>query len=240
MITNTMTPVEIDKELLKDWLEINREDKRFRALGGWKQARSAKAKFPMSIIHEYVSSRNNRYLLQDVIASREEAMLGLGALYIRALWDNGDGYYVCMQNYGERDYTRTLFILSPHLFSRYRERMHLKQDGIDIIRYFLKRNRIFVHNEDYRRGKDNTEDVMVSCCDGALFGKYFQDGEIMVMDMRTFVANETLTDGYKGRFYNDYENSIKESITKASYDPMTAHVMAHGLTHRKPTKTKED
>ena len=234
MITETMTATEKFADMRKDWNDILNENVRFRTNGGWKHARSAKAKYPMQIIHEWTSPKtHNRYLLQDVLNSRREALNGCGSLMVRAILTTADGMALCMQNMSDKSKKYSLLTFRPHLFKRYKERMGLTFDGIDIIRYFLKRNTFFVFNEEYRRSKGNTTDVMITCYDGAVFGGFDESGEVEDIDLRTFISSETMQEGYKAKFNGEYEECVTAAEERALLDPYYAHIAAHTVKHRK-------
>ncbi|MBR1525187.1 MAG: hypothetical protein IJ640_00810 [Prevotella sp.] len=233
MLTETMTAAEKFAEMRKDWRNILNEDIRFRNNGGWKCARSPKAKYPMQIIHEWTSpTTHNRYLLQDVLNSRREALNGNGSLMVRALLTTAEGVALCMQNIADEKNKYSLLTFRPHLFKRYKERMGLKMDGIDLIRHFLKHNTFFVFNEDYRRSEGNTTDVMITCYDGAVFGRYDESGEVDDIDLRTFISSETMQEGYKAKFNGEYESCITAAEERALLDPYYAHIAAHTIKHR--------
>lgn len=233
MLTETMTATEKFADMRKDWHDILNEDVRFRNNGGWKHARSAQAKYPIQIIHEWTSPKtHNRYLLQNVINSRREALNGSGSLMPRVMLTTAEGMAICMANMSDKSGKYSVLTFRPHLFKRYKERMGLTYNGIDLIRYFLKRNTFFVFNEEYRRSKDNTTDVMITCLDGAVFGRFDESGEVEEIDLRTFISSETMQEGYKAKFNGEYEDCIKEAEERALLDPYYARIAAHTIRHR--------
>jgi hypothetical protein len=229
-----MTPAEAYAELGRDWDELIKEHYRFIANGGWKNARRPNAHYPMSIMHEYMTKTNNRYLLANNIISRQEAVMGTTSLFVRALVNTEEGLCAYSQQF-DKNGKHVLFVFRPHLFKRYRERMALK-DNQDPIRTFFKRNSFYLLEEDYRRSKGNTNDLMFTVQDGAVFGRADYSEEVGFVEMKTFVANDTMQDGYKSRFNEGYNDSMRDIALHAQGDRKLEHIVSHTGVLRKEKK----
>lgn len=207
MITTTMTPDEVLKHILLDRPEIQRECVQYMAKGNCKEARTAK-KFPLRFIHEYTATSGNHYLVMLTFNSRQDLFHFSAGLEAAAVIDTEHGKMMCGTILNMEDRHVHTFYFMPHLFKRYKERMGYKQDGIDLMRVFFKKNMDTVHMAEYRRkSKDDDTDVMLSCVDGAVFGyRHPQDRHSFVL--MTFIANDTMQGGYKAKFNEQYNGSV--------------------------------
>lgn len=207
MITTTMTPKEVLEQMLLDRPEIQRESVRYMAQGKCKEARVAKV-FPLRYVHEYTATSGNHYMVMLTFNSRKDAFDLNAGLEAAAVIDTEHGKMMCGTILNMEDRHVHTFYFMPHLFKRYKERMGYKQIGIDLMRVFFKRNADTVHMADYRRkSKDDDSDVMLACVDGAVFGyRHPQDRQSFVL--MTFIANDTMQDGYKAKFNDLYNNGV--------------------------------
>ena len=216
MITTTMTPDEVLAQMLADREEIKRECVQYMAKGNCKEVRTAKT-FPLRYIHEYTATSVNRYLVMLTFNSRQDLFHFSAGLEAAAVIDTERGKMLCAMILNFEDHRLHTFYFMPHLFKRYKERMGYKQDGIDLMRVFFKKNMDTVHMADYRRkSKDDDTDIMLSCVDGAVFG-YRHPLDRCSFVLMTFIANDTMQEGYKAKFNDLYNNEIMDGYDEVCH-----------------------
>lgn len=212
-----MSPQETLIELVKDRRELLQHNRRYLAQGHCKQFRNA-TKFPVYQMHEVTTSTNNHYLLLNTFEDRAHVYQQNPMFEARAVVETGKGKAaVAIVSAPKAEHGLCVFYFMPHLFSRYRERMGLNIEGIELMRYMFKRNDDFLHHPKYRRKTmDDDSDVMLSCYDGAVFGyRHPQDRNSVVL--MTFVANDTMQEGYKSRFNKEYNDEVAERRREISF-----------------------
>lgn len=207
-----MTLGEMLAEYNKDLPEIRAEGRRFLISQGFKQARAKGVRFPYQIVHNFRTTRGNRYLIQTIFMSRRDAFRDDNCEFAKALIQTSEGLAMYTASMGA-DGKVGSFYFQPHLFRRYRERMALNYGELDVIRTFIKRNMEFVYQEGYRRKghEDDDKEIMMSCQDGAIFGRIDDEDENSAV-FRTFISSETMQKGYKASFDREFDKKSDESL----------------------------
>ena len=212
MITETMTLSEKIREMLRDLEELKRESMKYIAKGGFKELRRQDAQFPAFRVLELTSSRMTNYLVMLTFKSRKDIFDPNPLLSFRAIIETKAGKMLMGLSLGGNENFVSAFFYTPHLLRRYRERMGYKQEGMDLMKIFCKRNTNFVLNNEYRRKsmKDHKH-VMLTCLDGAVFGYRMPEDPYSYV-LSTFIANDTMQEGYKKRFNDKFDEAMKEGM----------------------------
>lgn len=210
MILPNMTPQEMMNELHKDYDQLRAVNMRFLTNGGIKHLRRQGAKFPAYVMKEQRTSRGNRYLCQFLFKKRGDVFTlnGLGSQL--AIMETKDGLSGVSLVFSGKFNKEVVYLYRPHVYKRYKERMGLDLEGIDIIRYFDKRNCDTIFNEDYvHKEGDEKNDFMMTIRDGALFGTIQDVDGCICYVIKTFIANDTMQEGYKAQFNNRYNEEVE-------------------------------
>lgn len=212
MILETMTRKEMLKEICRDNDELWNSIYAFIGNGGINHLRK-NAKFPANVIREYTSKRGTKYLQVLRFLTKRDVFEMTPYEYHCALLETKEGRSMMLRVFDSKSKSVTLVYLRPHVFKRYKERMGFKQEGIDIIKAYYKRNPDMVLHTDYKHKEGDIEnDFMLSISDGALFGTKNKDD--IGYTVNTFIANDTMQEGYKSKF-NKQHNDRLESDAKA-------------------------
>ena len=223
-----MTPHEVLAQMDGDHDEVIRANYRYVMTGGCDQARKC-LRFPVYMMHEMKTSTGNRYIVMNVFDSKRDAMIHSYHSIYHAVVDTESGRVVISKKVATDGLGEDcVFYFMPHLFKRYKERIGFEFDGMQLIRTFLKRNEEFIYHENYRRSKDNMDDVMYSCVDGAIFGtRHPQHKESIIF--KTFISTETMQEGYKSEFSETFNESlISEAIRLHSTMPEMKFIKIRG------------
>ena len=186
MIVQTMTPVEVYREIDKDMHEVTRwwigKRKMLTDIAKWT------VKLPWKRWFEYESSRRNRFIVQSIIMGRkynDESLTGFVALQ---KMERGYAAYVARFPW-QRNASRVAYL--PHVFDRYRdpERGNVNKTGIDLVKHFMERNFSgFTSHGDKFSGKSvrykGRDNVCMSIADGVLLGEDVED----IFVARTFIT----------------------------------------------------
>lgn len=210
MILPNMTPQEMMKELHKDDDALRSVNMRFLTSGGIKHLRRQGANFPAYITREQRTSRGNRYLCQFLFRKRGDIFTLNGLETRLAIMETKDGLSGVSLVFSGKFNKEVVYVYRPHVYKRYKERMGLDLEGIELIRYFDKRNCDTIYNYDYiHKEGDEENDFMLTIRDGALFGTIQEvDGEYCYI-IKTFIANDTMQEGYKAQFNNRYNEEVR-------------------------------
>lgn len=195
--------------------EYNKDESELRSLARTmfegklcKNARKGKAQYPCHIYAKRTTERHNTYMIHYEFRSKDDF---LGGPTFFALIDSSGGLYAMQISmvYGIK---QRVTIFSPHLFKRYKERMNLNMEGIDVIKEFFKRNATQHRNSDFRRKDGDDCDVMDLCYDGAVFGQGTPEGHTFY---KTFINQDQMSD-YRKSLNEDYNDRIEEARIFAS------------------------
>lgn len=209
MITETMTPQETLDEMIRDRVELMQLVRQYFLRGGCKHLRTSKI-FPCQVACMLKTKTANNYITIMAFNSKRDVFNFNPILSFGAVVETEKGKMLLCANLNMDARAVKPFYFLPHLFQRFKERMGYKQEGIELVRAFYKRNSDLVMHTDYRRnGKDGDKYVMLTCHDGAVFGyRHPDDRDTLVLC--TFVANDTMQDGYKARFNWRFNDAIKD------------------------------
>lgn len=198
-----MTYEEILREYDKDEFDLRSLSKTMYEGKLCKNARRGKVKYPCHIFAKRSTERHNTYIIHYEFRSREDF---LGGPTFFALVNSSHGIYVVQISmaYG---INKVVDLFSPHLFMRYKERMNLSKDGIDVIEEFFIRNVTLHRNSDFKRKDGDDCDVMDLCYDGAIFGQSTPEGHTTY---KTFINQEQMSD-YRKVLNEEYNDSIEEA-----------------------------
>ena len=208
MYTLTMTYEEILREYSKDESELRALSNTMFEGKLCKNARKGKVKYPCHIFAKRTTERHNTYMIHYEFRSKENF---LGGPTIFALINSSHGMFA-MQISMAYGIKRVVNIFSPHLFQRYKERMNLNMEGIDIIKEFFTRNVTSHRNSDFKRKDGDDCDVMDLCYDGAVFGQSTPEGHTTY---NTFINKDHMSD-YRKSLNEDYNDRIEEARIFAS------------------------
>lgn len=146
------------------------------------------AKYPYRVKSEHTSNRHNKWLLCWV-ANNKRAIGDDSLFYAGCLVDSPEGIYVMLPMSIKGHWY--LMILSPHLFSRYAERMNIDKTGVDLRHHFLLRNGSYnLHTDNTNQHGEKVDSVVATCTDGMLLGCKTDNENVFVL--RTFVSYDML------------------------------------------------
>lgn len=168
-----------------------------------KNARKGKVKYPCHIFAKRTTERHNTYMIHYEFRSKENF---LGGPTLFALINSSKGMFA-MQISMAYGIKKVVSIFSPHLFQRYKERMNLNMEGIDVIKEFFTRNVTNHRNSDFKRKEGDDCDVMDLCYDGAIFGQSTPEGHTTY---KTFINKEQMSD-YRKALNEEYNDRIAEA-----------------------------
>lgn len=203
MYTLTMTYEEILREYERDLYDLNSLAETMYEGKLCKNARRGRTKYPCHIFAKRTTKRNNIYIIHYEFRSETDF---LGGPTFFALINESNGQYVMRISmaYGRQ---KVVNLFTPHLLKRYKERMKLDKEGIDVIKEFFIRNETGHRNSDFRRKDGDDCDVMDLCYDGAIFGQTTPDGHTIY---RTFINKEEMSD-YRKSLNEEYNERIEEA-----------------------------
>ena len=203
MFVPSMTYEEILQEYKRDEFDLRALSNTMFEGKLCKNARKGKVKYPCHIFAKRTTERHNTYLIHYEFRSQENF---LGGPTLIALINSSNGL-VAMQITMECGLKRVVTLYSPHLFKRYKERMNLSIDGIDVIKEFFIRNVTLHRNSDFKRKDGDDCDVMDLCYDGAIFGQSTPEGHTTY---KTFINQEQMSD-YRKMLNEEYNDRIEEA-----------------------------
>ena len=216
MILETMAPQEMIDELHKDYDELYEKNIRFLDNGGIRNLRRQGAKFPAYVMKEQRTRRGNHYLCDFLFRKRGDVFSNKVIESRLCLMQTKEGLAGVSLVLSGKFKKEVLYIYRPHVFKRYKERMHLDLDGIELIRQFDLRNCDTIIHDGYKHKEGDIEnDVMMTITDGALFGTISEVDGAICYTINTFIANDTMQEGYKSRFnrqHNAMVDQIKEEL----------------------------
>ena len=212
MLVETMTTKEMIDELRKDFSQIQEKTWKFIDGGGIRHLRRPNAKFPAYITRDIQTSRGNKYISIILFRKRGDVFKLNASELVSAILQTKEGLATVSLSYSGKYRKEILHYYRPHMFKRYKERMGLDLDGIDLIKYFDNRNADLIVQDDYKHKEGDMEhDIMLTCYDGALFGTIKEDGGDICYMLNTFIANETMQDGYKSKFNRRHNEAIDKA-----------------------------
>lgn len=211
MLVETMTSKEIMEEIRKDFKQLNELTRRFIENGGVRHLRRQGSKFPAYVIKVQRTSRGNRYICDFLFKRRDDVFKNNGMETRMALMETKEGLAGITVVYNGKYEQEILHLYRPHVFKRYKERMGLDLEGVELIKYFDKRNSDTILHDNYRHKEGDIEnDIMLTCQDGALFGTKSEADGCICYTINTFIANDTMQDGYKAQFNNMHNQAIEQ------------------------------
>jgi hypothetical protein len=198
-----MTYDEILREYSKDESELRSLSRTMREGKLCKDARKGKVKYPCHIFAKRTTERHNTYIIQYEFRSKDDF---LGGPTCFAIVDSSRGIFVIRitMAYGVK---KVVNLLSPHLFTRYKERMNLDLTGIDVIKEFFKRNATTHRNSNFKRRDGDDNDVMDLCYDGAIYGQGTPEGHTRY---NTFIDKDHMSD-YRKALNEEYNDRIEDA-----------------------------
>lgn len=198
MYTLTMTYDEILREYSKDELDLHSLARTMLDGKLCKNARRGNVKYPCHIFAKRTTERHNTYIIHYEFRSKNDF---LGGPTFFALINSPNGTFILKISmvYGLK---KVVDLYSPHLFRRYKERMNLNMEGIDVIKEFFTRNVTKHRNSDFKRKDGDDCDIMDLCYDGAIFGQSTIEGHTTY---KTFINKDEMSDYRKSlnEGYND-------------------------------------
>lgn len=211
MLVETMTAKEMMDELHKDYDYLYDKNIRFIDSGGIRHLKRPYAKFPAYVMREVKTPRGNRYICNLLFKKRGD-VFKLNAFECRnAILQTQEGLATVALVYSVKHQKEVLHIYRPHVYKRYKERMGIDVDGIELIKHFEKRNiDTFVHDDYKHKEGDVEHDVMMTVYDGALFGTMSEVDGCLCYTIKTFIANDTMQEGYKSKFNKRHNDAIDE------------------------------
>ena len=211
MLVETMSPKEMMDELHKDYDFLYNNNIRFMENGGIKRLKKQYAKFPAYIMRDVKTTRGNRYLCNILFRKRGD-VFKMKAIECRdAILQTKEGIATVAIVYSGKYRKEVLHIYRPHVFKRYKERMGLDMDGIELVKHFCLHNSDTIVHDDYKHKEGDMEhDFMLTIYDGALFGTEKEVDGCVCYTVNTFIANETMQDGYKSRFNKRHNEAIDD------------------------------
>lgn len=207
MIVASMTPQEVYREIDKDIGEVSKwwTGKRSLLTGIAKWT----VKLPRTSWYEYVSSRNNRYLVMSIILGRkynEESMTGVMALQ---KWERGFAVYTTRFTW---QHIANRHAILPHVFDQYHnpERGNVDKTGVELIKHFMERNcHGEVSTDDRFSGRSvrykGRENLCQCVNDGVLLGEIVDD----IFVAHTFITYEMS----KGIQREEFESKREQIMT---------------------------
>lgn len=213
MLVETMTTKEMMDELHKDIDFLNHNELRFIDTGGIRHLKRPYAKFPAYIMREVKTPRGNKYLCNLLFKKRGDVFKLSAQTCRTAILQTKEGLATLALVHSGKYDKEILHYYRPHMFKRYRERMGLDVDGVELIREFDKRNSDTIVHEDYKHKEGDIEhDVMMTIYDGALFGTEKNENGYICYVINTFIANDTMQEGYKSKFNKRHNDAIDEIV----------------------------
>ena len=203
MYTLSMTYEEILREYEKDLYDLNSLAETMYEGRLCKNARRGKTKYPDHIFAKRATKRNNTYIIHYEFRSETDF---LGGPTFFALINDVNGVYVLQIGlaYGMG---KVVNLFTPHLFKRYKERMKLDKEGLEVVKEFFKQNVTGHRNSDFKRKDGDDCDVMDLCYDGAIFGQSTPEGHTIY---KTFINKENMSD-YRKSLNEEYNERIEEA-----------------------------
>ena len=200
------------EELHKDREQLEERYFRFLDNGGIRHLKRPNAKFPAYVTTEIKTKRGNRYICYFLFRKRGEVFNQKALFSYDALMETKEGLACVQIAYSMKHQREILYIYRPHVFKRYKERIGLELEGIELIKYFHNRccNTILHDNYKHKEG-DMENDLMLTVTDGALFGTKSDIDGCVCYTINTFIANDTMQDGYKSKFNSRHNEAIEES-----------------------------
>lgn len=211
MLVETMTAKEMMDELHKDYDFLYDNNIHFIDSGGVRHLKRPYAKFPAYIRREVKTPRGNRYICNLLFKKRGD-VFKLNALECRtAILQTHEGIATVALVYSVKYQKEILYVYKPHVYTRYKERMGIDVDGIELIKYYEKRNIDTIVHDDYKHKEGDIEhDIMLTVYDGALFGTSSEVDGCVCYTIKTFIANDTMQEGYKSKFNKRHNDVIDE------------------------------
>ena len=230
MLLPDMSLSEVLSEFVKDWSSIQECEQRFgKMFGGVVKKASYRQKYPLKRLYcTTTKERKNKVYVLATVLKRGEWSNPLMATYM--IWDTPHGKYVVMPMDEDGKRFRYLYVISPHCFSRYRERF-VKDEEMDnesLINLFMEKNSrwysIPISDELCKFSKElddipsDKEKRIQITFEGVGFSQEMEKGIIL---MKTFVSYDMLFPKqaeiilpYKESWFDGRENRIWEEVPK--------------------------
>lgn len=215
MYVETMTSDELFAEYEKDCddIAIRAESKIYNSKEYKRLRRSSSSvKFPVALSFEITTQRNNKYVISSVFPDRKTVFAERYNTCFSAMSIINTKYGIMGMTFNTSsimgiENRKWVLVIKPHAFVRYKERMKYTDcEGIEIVKRFIERNYSFITDYSYR-GKSNNE-VFMACKDGGLLGEIIEGKNTYYYNMKTFIANDTMQDGYKSLFNDSSSYNI--------------------------------
>ena len=220
MLLPDMTSEQMIKVITDDKPDIQTFADRWMNDEGKRILRNRHTVFPCSLTKFMVApTSHQRYLLNFRLARRNEAYEGMRRYYVRAILNTMYGTEAANILYHRESDTMHIVYFHAHLFQRYAERMGLKLQGEELIRYFTKRNPMMIEATKWRKQND----CMMLCFDGACFGE-LAEGDPNRINLKTFIATDTMQDdSYRARLNETFDGAVCEAYWEQYFhDPEMA------------------
>lgn len=190
MITDRMTPEEIEKDLMEDLKVVNGYVKQL-VFKLRRNAIKTNMEYPHRGIYNYTSKRKNNWILQVDVMSKQKVKDGEVSMLIACVYDTDHGKYAAVRTSNNE---LKFLLFPPHFFKRYRERKHLDSSILtqDLILKFFNENPGNVTY--YDPAVDPERSVKVITKEGMLFGMLLTT---QVAIIKTFVGEEQLFENQK-------------------------------------------
>ena len=215
MYVETMTPDEIVEEFKKDYGNVLvKTIKCMLPSKEYKNIRRANfSTFPVYLTYPIKTDRGNSYYVRIKFPDKKSVLkitleeFNFTPMPIIKTSYGGNSVNIVTNDLLHRNDKWILHTFRPHLFARFKERMgYTNIDGMKLVKKFFDSNTTAITNSSYRE-TDNNE-VYVSCKDGCMLGVRNESENVIHLDMKTFISNETMKEGYKSSF-NQSEECIK-------------------------------
>lgn len=208
MYTSTMNSDELYEEYLRDSEEIGRRYRGYLSSSKFKVLRRDGQRFPIRKTIEIKLSSGNLYLLAMTIPDRKSLFRSDFPVNVSALLNEYNGHSII--TFATRVGTKKPQIMKmvPHLLSRYKERLHLDIEGIELMKHFIESCPIFnITIEDYETGE-----CLVSTINGAISGRCKREKKTYSFTLLTFVSDETIERGKRKECIDQYNEILDDNI----------------------------
>lgn len=205
MIVHTMTELQIRQELMKDIVEVNslfiRKSKAYRR----RVVKTTDRRLPLIVDHDWVSPRNNKWLLYQLSENRKQYG-GKEKRKYACIAHDSKGRKSAYEFY---IYSKSAWVIrfSAHFFDRYRERMRYSEKGDELIKRFFKQNRSYMIGSESLYLLENEEyEAAVFCEDGVGLGRL----QGVMIAVATFIPKRYFSKGQK-EVYKSFKDMSETS-----------------------------
>lgn len=199
MIVPTMTDEQMRSEVRKDLAPIIRKYDDYSKAYRRKVLKTKAHKFPIVTEAEFISPRNNKWLLYWLSNNKREFEGKEKRKFVCIAHDFKGRKSAYEFNIRAGDIM--IFRFSAHFFDRYKQRMKLTEKGNDVIRTYFRRNkRYLIGAETFLFSKGKKYEAVILTEEGACLG-VLQDEVILVA---TFIPIEYFSKAQK-EFYSHFE-----------------------------------